>query len=339
MSGGNGGPVGVGLRPDGALNGSEAAYAGFGALSNHAARLASWLSLRRVVRRGRLLSALHAGVAALARPRRGSNRLPARGAALRPHPVHAGHQLRRRLVRSAPRRPHRSRLGNAAVVPPALGVRRLLADAARDAAARLQLDHHHAADRGRGGERRAERWPRLRQGAALGLRQLHSGKLRRGPGHRAAWRCLGDADARGRHGADDRRRLPPAARRCGEALASHARASPHQPRRRRQARPLAVLPAVPACRERHPGKPRALLHVRHAALARARLRRRNHRRALGARRRRRDRAVRRLRIDPRALGRAAHADGRGRRGSAPLGAHGLRPAALGDGDARNACTP
>ena len=72
--------------------------------------------------------------------------------------------------------------------------------------------------------------------------------------------------------------------------------------------------------------------LRHAALARARLRRRNHRRALGARRRRRDRAVRRLRIDPRALGRAAHADGRRRRRSAPLGDHGLRPAALGDGD-------
>ena len=47
---------------------------------------------------------------------------------------------------------------------------------------------------------------------------------------------------------------------------SHARASPHQPRRRRQARPLAVLPAVPACRERHPGKPRALLHLRHARI-------------------------------------------------------------------------
>ena len=79
---------------------------------------------------------------------------------------------------------------------------------------------------------------------------------------------LGDADAGGSHGADDRGRLPPAARGCEQALASHARASPHQPRRRRQARPLALLPAVPARRQHHPGKPRALLHVRHAALAR-----------------------------------------------------------------------
>ena len=94
-----------------------------------------------------------------------------------------------------------------------------------------------------------------------------------------------------------------------------------------------VLPAVPPRRQHHPGKPRALLHLRHAALARARLRRRNHRRALGTRRRRRDRVVRRLRIDPRALGRAAHADGGRRRSSPPLGSDGLRPAALGDGDA------
>ena len=43
--------VRYGLRPDGALDGSEPAHAGFGALSSYAARLASWLSLRSFVRR------------------------------------------------------------------------------------------------------------------------------------------------------------------------------------------------------------------------------------------------------------------------------------------------
>src|SRR5262245_43563273 len=128
-------------------------------------------------------------------------------------------------------------------------------------------DHHHASDRGRGGERRAQRRPRLRTGAALGLRQLHPGKLRRRARHRPGRRCLGDADAGDRHVSNDHWRLRLAARHYERGLAKSARASPHQPRRRGQARAFTVVPVVPARGEHDPGEPRPLLCLRHAALA------------------------------------------------------------------------
>ena len=50
--------------------------------------------------------------------------------------------------------------------------------------------------------------------------------------------------------------------------------------------------AIAAAGKPDPGEPRGLLRLRDARLDRARVRRRHHRRAVGARRRRRDRAVR-----------------------------------------------
>jgi hypothetical protein len=111
-----------------------------------------------------------------------------------------------------------------------------------------------------------------------------------------------------------------------------AAAAPHQPCRRRETGTLAILPLVSARGEPDPREPCAVLCFRHASLARARLRRRDHRRALGAWRRRRDRIIRGLWAHPRQMGCGKIAARRGPRRSTALGADGFRSAALGDDD-------
>ena len=233
-------------------------------------RLAARLPLCRAVSRGGLLPALSAGLASLAKPRCGRDRGASRRSALHPHPVHAGHQLCRRPGGGPADHPDRTRLGLLALVCAALGGERVLADAAGERRARRQLDHDHAADRDRGGDRhprpRAGLWP----GQAVGLSQLHRGQSRFRPHHRQD-RAGGGAPAPGcGHGADGRWRPSSAARVRGTQAFGSGRAAWPQARRRLQPRARAAVPVVSPRREPDPGEPRPLLQLRHAQLAGAR---------------------------------------------------------------------
>ena len=257
--------------------------------------------------------------------------------ALRPHRVHAGHQLRRRPGRRPPPDPDRAGLVLAGFVRAAVGVRRVLADARRKPAACRELDHDAAAGRDRGGERHQERGARLRQSEAVGLAEFHCGEPRLGPHHRQA-RLASRAAAAHRRRRTDGGRRPSRAAGARPGVAHPVSAPALKPFRRLQASSRAAISAVSARSEPNPVEPRRLLQLRQPQLAGARHLRWHDWRAVVCRRPHRSRAVCRIGPDHRTLrhGEAAHVRRDCRR--VPLGLHGHRPAALGDGPAAG-CTP
>ena len=250
------------------------------------------------------------------------------------------HQLCRRPGGGPADHPHRARLGLLALVPAAVGRGRVLADAARQRPARHQLDHDHAADRDRGGDRHPHRRAGLWPGQAVGLSQLHRGEPRRGRRSSARsgrkWCC--------RCSSRPRRCWCSAPISCRASSAGSGSAAPAVLRGLKLAdafdlvrAPLFLLFLLAA----------SLIQASHALyysfgtlqLAGARHPRRRDRRAVVGGRGGRGRAVRGLGPRHRLLRHGAAAHAGGACGEFALGRHGVRPAALGDRPAPDAFTP